>query len=93
LSPITISALAKGSNFAVAPNKISKKEIISQIEIIYKFPSEQADNIRIHSCYPPQNQATIIKHNQTRATRFPRFEQGHGYYRTSSRQRQHYSSP
>jgi len=42
-----VSALAKGPNFAVAPNKIPKEEIISQIESsIYRLPSEQADNIR-----------------------------------------------
>jgi len=42
----TLSALAKGPNFAVA-RKIPKEEIISQIEsTIYQLPSEQADNIR-----------------------------------------------
>ena len=47
LSQDTISALAKGPNFAVAPRKILKEEIINQTEsIIYRFPSEQADNIR-----------------------------------------------
>jgi len=47
MSPIMVSALAKGPNFAVAPNKIPKEEIISQIESsIYRLPSEQADNIR-----------------------------------------------
>jgi len=47
MTPIMVSALAKGPNFAVASNNISKEEIISQIESsIYRIPSEQADNIR-----------------------------------------------
>jgi len=46
LSQDIISGLAKGPNFAVAPRKIPKEEIISQIEsTIYRLPSEQADNI------------------------------------------------
>ncbi|XP_018367903.1 PREDICTED: uncharacterized protein LOC108764261 [Trachymyrmex cornetzi] len=41
------SALAKGPNFAVAPRKVPKEKIISQIEpTIYRLPSEQTDNIR-----------------------------------------------
>ena len=47
LSQDTRSALAKGPNFAVAPRKIPKEQIISQIEsTIYWLPSEQVDNIR-----------------------------------------------
>ncbi|XP_018372103.1 PREDICTED: uncharacterized protein LOC108766985 [Trachymyrmex cornetzi] len=47
LSQDTISALAKGPNFAVAPRKVPKEGIVSQIEsTIYRLPSEQADNIR-----------------------------------------------
>jgi len=59
-----VSALAKGPNFAVASNKISKEEIISQIESsIYRFPSKQADSrIQItailRKAKPPSN---IIK--------------------------------
>jgi len=42
-----VFALAKDPNFAVAPNKIPKKEIINQIESsIYRLPLGQTDNIR-----------------------------------------------
>jgi len=70
--------------------KIPKEEIISQIESsIYRVPSEQADNIRTQIlCKAKPSSSNII----TQERHSPRSEQGHGYYRTSNRQRQHYSS-
>jgi len=45
--------LAKGPNFAMARRKISKEEIVSQIEsTIYQLISEQTDNPQTGNQYP-----------------------------------------
>lgn len=50
LSQPALSVLAKGHNFAIAPKRISREEIISQIEsALSKRPSEKANKIRIKS--------------------------------------------
>ncbi|XP_018309593.1 uncharacterized protein [Mycetomoellerius zeteki] len=70
LSQDTISALAKDPNFAVAPRKFQKEEIISQIEsIIYRLPAEQADNIRRQDISNILSKAKTPPPNTTRQER------------------------
>jgi len=90
-----VSGLAKSSNFAVVPNKIPKEEIISQIGSHPYIDSHQnkqitSDNIQqiaaiLCKAKPPSSNITKQERHS------PRSEQGYGYYRTFSRQRQHYS--